>query len=62
MSTYIDHRSKGRRVIHSWTHHTSLNLAQHYDPARVVRIMTGTDPKTQADVARWEALGRRSAA
>lgn len=71
MSTYLDHTVRanlpGHRglssfVIHSWRDHTRLNLAQHYDPDRVSAIMSGRDPKTQMDLARWSNLGQRDAA
>lgn len=68
--TYLDHRKTGRpstrdpasTITHSWRDHTRLNLAQHYDADRVNRIMAGADPRTQADIARWNSLGQRSAA
>lgn len=69
--TYLDHHERANvtghhgftsAITHSWTDHTRLNLAQHYDAARVDAIMAGRDPKTQMDLARWAQLGQRSAA
>ena len=37
-------------------------LCHCYGPERAKLIVSGRDPKTQADLARWNALGRRSAA
>lgn len=72
MSTYKDHHALARKpsapngfvtiCVHSWPEHTARNLAWSYGEERAARIIAGQDPKTQADIARWQALGRRSAA
>lgn len=70
MSSYIDHRAGGRygrglapnEVIHDWRYHTYENLAWHYGTSRAYAILAGNDSATQSDLARWNALGRRSAA
>lgn len=40
----------------------SAKLAWQYGPDRAMAILAGTDPQTQADIARWNALGSGSAA
>lgn len=67
-STYRDHRASGMNnwgernpVTHSWRDHTRRNQAWGR-PEAVDRIMAGNDPATQADIARWDSLGRRAAA
>lgn len=67
MSSYIDtppiYRSWGCvHEGHYWKAHTFDRLAFIYGHARAQQIMGGNDPDTQADVARWNALGRRAAA
>lgn len=77
MSTYIDHHRShivwiktpdGLRwkyeaqLVHSWTEHTARNLAWRYGAKRARAIQRGNDPVTQADLAAWSRLGRRSAA
>jgi hypothetical protein len=63
MSTYIDGPfSKNGGAAQCWRTHTWWNLEWQYGSERAERIMAGRDPKTQADRARWNALGRRSAA
>lgn len=41
---------------------TKARLEWLYGHARAESIARGTDPATQADIASWNALGRRSAA
>lgn len=37
------------------------NLLHHYGPERTASILAGTDEKTNADLAKWRALGRGTA-
>lgn len=66
MSSYIDDKNDsggdldGGPVI--WELKTWERLNWLYGEDRADRISVGQDPKTQADLARWRALGRRSAA
>lgn len=67
MSSYIDDGDHplpggGRNYGHSWVAHTRWNLMWVYGEERGRRMAAGTDPATQADIAKWNALGRRAAA
>ncbi len=68
MSSYIDHRfgntpgGYSHEVALSWRQLTKLRLEWLYGAHRAWVIEDGRDPATQADIARWNALGRRSAA
>lgn len=61
-SSYIDHESDDGRITVDWLALTWDRLAWSYGPDRADRICLGKDPKTQADVSAWCALGERSAA
>lgn len=37
-------------------------ISKRYTPEQADRIQGGLDPTTQADITRWNSLGRRSAA
>lgn len=45
-----------------WRDITWTRLEWTHGADRAALIVIGKDPPTQADIARWEALGRRSAA
>ena len=70
MSSYKDHHPVVRGedgvytqdVTHSWDAFTARRLIWHYGPERAAAITTGQDPATEADVAAWNALGRRAVA
>lgn len=62
MSSYIDHRNEGRTITHSWDDYTHQRLAWLYGPERALEILAKRDERTNADLARWSALGRRAAA
>lgn len=61
MSTYIDDVPGGRNggTLHRWHEHTALRLLWQYGPERTTRILSGLDEKTNADIAKWRALGSR---
>lgn len=68
-STYKDHWSwpqaggeSGPQVTLSWANYTDRRLAWLYGHERAGAIRAGTDTDTQADIAKWNALGRRAAA
>lgn len=77
MTTYIDHHKPVPTLIegrsgfgsysmqavctHSWAAHTRLALTWHYGD-RADLIQSGRDPKTQADLTAWRALGERRVA
>jgi hypothetical protein len=46
-------------VTHSWEEFTHRRLAWLYGPERADSIRAGQDPKTNADLIRWNALGVR---
>lgn len=63
--TYIDHHEFGRRpeshapaLLHSWDRYTHSRLAWLYGPGWFIERRA----ETEADLARWNALGNRSAA
>lgn len=47
---------------HGYDATTVSRLASCHGPDRARAILTGKDPATQTDVARWNSLGRRDAA
>ena len=55
-STYLSDYSVDWRAV-TWD-----RLAWSYGADRADRIQSGKDPSAQMDLARWHALGRRSAA
>lgn len=70
MSSYIDTGDKN--CIHNgevtfvpavhWRDLTFARLVWLYDAKRAYQIISGNDPATQADIARWHSLGERAAA
>lgn len=66
MSTYINDKNVSVDSLDGtpvrWELMAWDRLEWLYGPARADLIASGRDPKTQADVDRWMALGRRSAA
>lgn len=67
MSSYIssaDRPSYGKEPDHGvcWKAFTFRRLVWLYERERALAIQAGRDPATQADVARWNTLGRRNAA
>ena len=62
MSSYLPHKSETGNVEHDWREHTWRALAFQYGPERADAIYHGSDPRTQADIIRWNSLGRKDAA
>jgi len=60
MSSYIDSPFNESNVC--WRDFTWQRLVWFYGYDRAHQIDKGNDPDTQADLARWSALGRRAAA
>jgi hypothetical protein len=62
MTPYIDTSGNAVEPPHVWADHFRRLFTWHYGPERADAIMSSRDPTTQADIARWNRLGRRSAA
>jgi hypothetical protein len=66
--TYLDHyrppvEGEQRWQLElSWREHTRARLDWLYGYDRARQIDAGLDPATQADIAAWNRLGKRSAA
>lgn len=68
MTSYRDHYrlphegEEGAQITHSWAAFTRRSLEWLYGDDRARAIRQGHDPATQADLARWNSLGRKEAA
>ena len=69
MSSYKDHWSwpepgaaERSQLTHSWADFTFNRLCEAYGVERATSIARGQDARTNADIAAWNALGRRAAA
>lgn len=62
MSSYIDHKSHAGVVTLEWRRVADQRLEWLYGFERAWAIRSGRDPATNADIATWNALGRREAA
>lgn len=62
MSSYINDLPQAGKFGTDWHAITWDRLSWLYGPDLASLIQDGRDPKTQADLARWNSLGRRDAA